>query len=129
MNIHHVGYVVRNLDSAISKFLSLGYDIENDVVYDDSRKIKICFITNEGHRIELIESVDESSPVSRMYKKVGPCPYHICYECEDIGKRLTMLKSEGWVQMTKKSEAMAIGNRMVIFLYHREVGMIELVEV
>lgn len=128
MNIHHVGYVVNNIEKSLTYFYSIGYALEGEQVIDEKRQIKICFVKNQSYRLELIESMSDESAVYNMLKKNGACPYHICYQCDNIDEMILSLKSEGWILMQKPSEAIAIEEKKVAFLYHCEVGLIELLE-
>ena len=80
LKIHHIGYLVKKLDAAIKSFECLGYQITQDTVYDDIRKINICFLQKDGYCIELVSPVSEDSVVSGLIKMFKHSPYHICYE-------------------------------------------------
>ncbi len=54
MKVHHVGYLVKDMDASIMAFQSLGYKIVQDTVYDRDRQIDICFLSNEMMVIEVI---------------------------------------------------------------------------
>jgi len=70
LTVHHIGYLVKKIDKAIQTFQSLGYEIEQDTVYDDIRKVNICFLTKDGCRVELVSPVSEDSVVSGLMKKI-----------------------------------------------------------
>lgn len=46
--VHHVGYLVKNLNEGIKIFNSLGYVAVSNIIYDDYRKIDICFMERGG---------------------------------------------------------------------------------
>ncbi len=54
MKIHHVGYLVKKLEKARQGFLDLGYIVIKDTVFDEYRKINICFMEKDGYVIELV---------------------------------------------------------------------------
>ena len=54
-NIHHVGYLVKNIEKSICVMKSLGFRIIKDKIYDDDRDAYICFIDGNGIIYELIE--------------------------------------------------------------------------
>lgn len=128
MQIHHVGYLVKKMDRAIAAFSGLGYEMETPVVYDDYREIDICFLTLGGYRIELISPKNTKSVVAGLLKKLGNCPYHICYCCKDINKEVLRLREKGYVMNDEPHEAIALSNRKVCFMIHPYLGMIELLE-
>lgn len=129
MRIHHIGYLVRKIDKAIVKFKELGYSVEKEPVYDEYRQSDIAFLTKDGYRIELV-SPEKTSEVYPLLKKFGASPYHICYETDDIDKDTAGLKDQGYMIFTEKQPAPAIGEEAeVVFLFHSQAGMIELVEI
>ena len=78
--------------------------------------------------IELLAPVDEKSPVNRTLATSGVTPYHICYETTDIESTVKELRKKQFVCVSKPVPACAIQNKRVAFLYHKDVGLIELVE-
>lgn len=129
MKPHHIGYLVKNMEKSVLQMEFLGYKTETPVVYDPSRKIDICFMINGGYRIELIVSKDDSSVVAGLSKKMKATPYHICYETDSIEKTGKLLRGKGYVPMGSATVAPALDGHLAAFFYHREIGIIELVEV
>lgn len=129
MFVHHIGYYVTNLEESKKKFECLGYVVEQSVVYDFQRGIKVLFLNGDSVRVELIEIVDrEHCDIEHMRYNKGACPYHICYEVENIELAIEELKKQHFKIIRKKAKAKAINYRTVVFLYNKNVGMIELVE-
>ena len=129
MKIHHVGYLVKNIEKAITDFKLLGYEKEGNITYDPLRDIDILFLVNSGYRIELVEPKSNQSVVYNTLKKVGNSPYHICYECDDIEVACQQLKESGYIQTSEIEPDIAISeNSSVVFLFKRNSGIIELVE-
>ena len=77
--------------------------------------------------LELIEPLDETSPVFKVLSKNGVTPYHICYSVKDIDKSVSELRSLRFVATSEPVPACALDYRKVCFLYNRNVGLIELV--
>ena len=44
MQIHHVGYLVKNIEDSIQDFQKLGYEMSSPRFFDESRKIFIQFM-------------------------------------------------------------------------------------
>lgn len=131
MKIHHIGYAVHNIDDAIESFIVIGYELVSKT--DDTlRKVVIAFVKNGDIVIELISPSDIDSPIDNILEKNGPSPYHICYEVPNIDDACKMLRKEGWVIIRKPALAPAInleGSAKVVFLYEKNMGLIELVEI
>jgi len=128
MKIHHVGYLVVDIDKAINDLIGLGYELEGEACVDKKRNIKIQFLKNEGYLIELVSPLNDSSPVNSTLKKTGSSPYHFCYETPVLIEQVTKLKQHGYIVIAEALEAPAIGNKKVVFLYKNSVGIVELVE-
>ena len=129
MKIHHVGYLVKKINKSINAFEALGYKKESEICYDEYRDIDICFMKNDEYRIELVMPKSEKSVVHKMLKKIGISPYHLCYEVEDIEESIKYFTTKkGYILMDEKCKAPAIDNKYVVFLFNKDIGMIELLE-
>lgn len=128
MKIHHVGYLVKNIEKAKTKFEKLGFEVEGDVVFDEYRGIDILFMSNDGYRIELVSVKTEDSVVADTYKKLGNTPYHICYCSNNLEEDKIELRQEGFLPLGESAPAVAINGNNVCFMFNRQIGLIELVE-
>ena len=128
MKVHHIGYAVKNLEQSISAFEALGYTA-GEITADAGRHIRIAFLQNGSECVELVAPDGGETPVDGVLKSVGPTPYHICYEVPDLESALAELQQSRWIVTKQPEPAPAIGGAPVAFLYHRRVGMIELVEI
>ena len=129
LRIHHIGYAVSSIEKSIQKFEVLGYTAMGEVVDDVSRKVRIVFLENSGVHVELIEPTSNDSPVKSLIEKNGPGTYHMCYETKGLEETASKLSKQGFKPITSISAALAIDDRRVIFMYSKECGFIELLEV
>lgn len=127
LKIHHIGYLVKKIDRAKQTFEALGYRTEQDTVYDDVRKVDICFLVKDGYRIELVSPVSPDSVVAGLIKKYKNAPYHICYETDDFETALAELTAGGFLAIDTPTPAPALNQRRVVFLTSAAAGMIELI--
>ena len=77
LKVHHIGYLVKKIEAATQTFEALGYQLIQDIMYDDIRKVNICFLQKDGYCVELVAPAAEDSVVSGLIKKYKNCPYHI----------------------------------------------------
>lgn len=124
--IHHIGYLVKKIEKAQKTFSALGYQTEQDTVYDPIRDVDICFLQKDGCRIELVSPVSERSVAAGLLKKYKNCPYHICYEAADYEAACAALSAAGFLAIDTPTEAPAMGGRKVAFFSSPTIGMIEL---
>ena len=97
-------------------------------IFDEYRKVNICFLEKDGYLVELVSPAEINSVVSNLLKKIGNSPYHICYETENFDKDVQILLEKKYVMCSEKHEAVAIDGKNVCFLVHPYMGMVELVE-
>lgn len=125
---HHIGIAVRDIDATASIYTNAGY-VRSETIHDPIQNVYICWLTKEGMpTIELLAPVDESSPVNKTIEKNGVTPYHNCYIVDDLEQAVKELRKQKYVIVSKPEEAVAINHFRVCFLYHKNIGLIELVE-
>lgn len=127
LKVHHIGYLVKKIEKAKQTFEQLGYRTEQDIVYDDIRKINICFMVMGDCRVELVSPVSEDSVVAGLIRKYKNSPYHICYETDDYETAYTELTTGGFLAIDTPTPAPALSGRKVVFLTNAAIGMIELI--
>lgn len=93
MKVHHIGYLIKNIDKSIEEFRRLGFDLMGEVKEDLERKIKIAFIKNCNYQVELIQPIDTESSYWALLKKYKNVAYHICYQVKDIEDAILELKN------------------------------------
>lgn len=126
LKIHHIGYLVKKIEKAKQTFETLGYVTKQDTVYDEIRKVHICFLQKDGYCIELVSPASEDSVVSGLMKKIKNSPYHICYEAADPEAAYRELTADGFTAIDTPTPAPALDGRRVVFLMSPVIGMIEL---
>ena len=126
MIFHHIGIAVNNIEKAKILYENIGYTVTHSV-FDPIQNVKLCFLDkSDSPTIELVSPIDEKSPVVSILKKNNSMPYHTCYEVNDIHLEIKKLKQNGYLQVSKISPAVAFENRLVCFLYNKDIGLIEL---
>lgn len=128
LKVHHIGYLVKKIEAATRTFESLGYQLKQSVMYDEIRKVNICFMEKDGYCIELVSPAAEDSVVAGLMKKYKNCPYHICYETENFDQDYQALLSGGFISIDVPTPAPALQGRNVVFLTSASIGMIELLQ-
>ena len=129
IKVHHIGYAVKNISKSLEMFVNLGYEIKKSTVKDEKRKVEIAFVQNNNYLVELISPLDDESPIKNYLDKIGNTPYHICYETNEIEEAIIDLRKQRYFVIEKPSEAVALNNQRVAFLYHPNYGLLELLEI
>lgn len=129
LKIHHIGYLVKNIDKAIEKFKQLGFKCVSETTCDEIRYIHICFMEKDGYVIELVSPYDSNSVVSKLMKQYKNSPYHICYLTDKFEETCIALQTGGgYVMVNNPLPAPALEGKRVVFLISHISGMIELLE-
>ena len=125
---HHVGIAVKSIERTAALFTDDGYEMTN-VVFDPKQNVHISFLEKAGSPLlELVEPVDEKSPVRNILNKVGVSAYHFCHEVESLDDSIAQLRQKKFILLVKPVEAVAFNGRRICFLYHKDAGLIELLE-
>lgn len=125
---HHIGVATHSIIKSGKYYLDAGYEV-TDIIHDPLQDVNICFVSKTGYPIiELVEPVSDHSPVAKILNKAGVGPYHFCYETKDIIDSILKLKTKRFLPISRPVPAIALGNRMICFLYNIDLGLIELLQ-
>ena len=128
LNFHHIGIACHKIEKTLPFYTALGYSAA-PVVDDVIQHVRVCFLDKDGApRLELLEPLDEQSPVARTLATSGVTPYHICYEVQDLTAAVDELRHQRFLLVNGPVEACAMGNRRIAFMFQKNTGLIELVE-
>lgn len=127
LSIDHIGYAVRDIAETAAPYIAAGWTL-SEVFNEEVQHAKIAFLTKPGMTtIELVSPLDGKSPVDRFLENGGVQPYHICYVVEDIWEAVEELHNEGFVPFFMPVPSVAMNNREICYLYHDDVGVVEIV--
>ncbi len=125
---HHIGVAVNDIDATAALYEQGGYR-RSAAVFDPEQNVTVCWLTREGYPVvELLAPADDKSPVTKTLEKMGVTPYHCCYTVDDIDDAVAKLKKQRYVVVSKPVKAVAMNGSRVCFLFHKNVGLIELAE-
>ncbi|MGD9696397.1 MAG: methylmalonyl-CoA epimerase [Thermoleophilia bacterium] len=116
--IHHVGYVVPDLDVAIAEIdRTLGVAIEAREVLAEQDVEAVMLTAGSGH-VELITPRDPEGAIARFMDKRGPGLHHIAFEVADIEAALEDLRLRG-VELIDQTARRGLGGHLVAFIHPR----------
>ena len=130
MKLHHIGIVVKDIQKSLGE-LGKYFEFEETIIPTlvKSQKVNVCFLKSSDVYIELIEPIEDDSPVKSMAESGGGF-HHLCFEVDDIFEEIKKAEKNGAriiVQPTRGFE-----NRLIAFvmlnLKHSNCNLIELVE-
>jgi len=93
--IHHVGVAVEDIDGAVDAYKRLfGAELEQREQVDE-HGVEAASLRVGDSRIELVASLDPTSPVGKFLAKRGPGMHHVAFEVDDVGRELARLAAGG----------------------------------
>jgi len=93
-HIEHIGIAVKNLDESI-KFYEDVFGLKCYAIEEvKEQKVKTAFFQIGETKIELLESTEPDSPISKFIKNKGEGIHHIAFKTEDIDSSLKELKEK-----------------------------------
>ena len=130
MRFHHIGVVVPNIKNSLN-------DIKQFITFKEtslptligSQKVNVCFLNMDNGFLELIEPINDDSPVSNFASKGGGI-HHICFEVKDIHLTISEMKDKGARVIVKP--VLGFKNRLISFIFlnmkNTNCNLIELAE-
>jgi methylmalonyl-CoA/ethylmalonyl-CoA epimerase len=131
MRFHHVGYAVADINRYFTDFfLPLFAPVRVSPIYEDPiQRVRVLFAeVSSGTLIELVEPLDEASPVTRFIGDARGGLYHLCYEVEDLDAAVKRFRKHRCLPLAPPAPAVAFGGRRIVFLMTPQRDLIELVE-
>lgn len=95
MKVDHIGIATREIDEALALWRdALGLEIEwTEEVSDQG--VRVAMLPIGDTHIELLEPLNQNSPVGKFLQKRGPGIHHVAIRVTDIQAELARLKEKG----------------------------------
>ena len=94
--VAHVGIAVKDLRKAAQRFRDLLDAKESPSQSISSENANVAMFDIGGTKVELIESRDASSAISRFIQKRGEGIHHLSFEVDNLEKELARLRKKGF---------------------------------
>jgi methylmalonyl-CoA/ethylmalonyl-CoA epimerase len=115
---HHVGLAVPSIREACP---------DCEPVPEPTQGVSLALVELSGITIELLEPLDDSSPIARSLRK-GIRLLHLCYEVPSLEEALECCRAAGFHRLTEPSSTTALGDRRVVWVFSKHFGLFELLE-
>lgn len=114
--IDHIGIAVKSIEAAKVFYEgALGLVCEKIEVVD-SQKVKTAFFKLGEVHIELLEPLDETSPIAAFLEKRGEGIHHIAYKTDNISGQLSQARDNG-CKLIHETPISGAGGKQVAFLH------------
>ena len=127
--IEHIGIAIDNVDSSMKVFDKLLNKKSYKSELVSSEGVKTHFYQVGETKIELLETTNESGPISKFLSKKGQGMHHLALHVDSIKNEVERLKGLGFefISTTPKKGA---DNKMIVFLHPKSTNgvLVELCE-
>jgi len=114
----HVGIAVNSINDTLKNVQK---------VVDPLQNVGVALININHFKIELVEPLNKSSPVTKILEK-GQSIYHICFKVQNIQVAIELARKNGFHCIAKPAPAKAFKDKRIAWLFSRTYGLIELLE-
>ena len=127
IEIDHIGYAVRDIQTTAAHYVAAGWTL-SEIYKEEVQHTKIAFLTKPGFTtIELVSPLDGPSPVDTILQNNGEIFKKARQAVSGVMKAVEDLYEEGFKPLFMPVASVAMDNREICYLYHTEVGLIEVV--
>lgn len=128
--LNHVGVATPSIERLIETYRTLlGATAIGEPFDLPAQGVRVCFVDTPNTQIELIEPLDEQSPIAGFIAK-NPAggQHHLCFEVPDIGEAVAELKGKGATVLG--TPRIGAHGTPIVFVHPRDMGgvLVELME-
>ena len=127
--IAHVGIATHSIAESMEFYKYLGLEVDSIEIIRD-QKVKTASMKVGNSAIELIEAIEEDSPVERFVETFGGGIHHITFEVDDLRKQLKLLKDKN-IRLIDEKPRRGAGGSLIAFIHPRSTGgvLVELAQI
>ena len=128
MKVNHLAIAVADIEQAREIWSKL-LQMEKPHIHElPERGVKACPFKTENLMIELVQPIDENSPVWKFVHEKGGGLHHLALETNDIDADIELGKSNGF-RFLGENPVDGLDNTKVIFIHPKSIGvLVELVQ-
>ena len=95
MRVDHIAIAVNDADTALENYKKILKIDKIDVEEVPNEKVKVVMLNLEDTRLELIEPLEDTSPISKFLKERGEGIHHIAITADEIENDVNHAKEGG----------------------------------
>lgn len=128
--LNHVGVATPSIERSVATYRTLlGMEAVGAPFDLPAQGVRVCFVDAPNTQIELIEPLDDTSPIAGFIAK-NPAggQHHLCFEVSDIDAAVAELRAKG--AMVLGEPRIGAHGTPIVFVHPREFGgvLVELME-
>ncbi len=119
--LDHIAVAVFDLDEATERYAKLSpiSIIAEEVV--ELQKVRVRFLQQADHKIELLQATGPDSPVAKFLAKKGEGIHHLAFRVEDIHSEMERLRKAGF-QLLQGQPVTGALNKWIFFIHPKSMG-------
>ena len=130
--LNHVGVATPSIEQSVTLYRDmLGATKIHDKFAMEEQGVWVCFIDLPNSQIELIEPIDDTSPVAGFLKQ-NPAggQHHICFEVDDIIAARDEMVAKGARVLGTGEPRIGAHGTAIIFIHPKDMGgvLVELMQ-
>ena len=119
MKIEHIGIAVADMEQAVKTYEQLLQTPCYKKEQVASEGVETAFFQLADSKIELLEAMNEDSPIAKFILKKGEGIHHIAFEVEDIEAEMKRLSALGF-QVLNEQPKRGADNKLVCFVHPKD---------
>ena len=129
-NLNHVGVATPSIERSVETYRTLlGAEAIGEPFDLPAQGVRVCFVDAPNTQVELIEPLDDRSPIAGFIAK-NPAggQHHLCFEVPDIHAAIAKLKANGATVLGEPR--IGAHGTPIVFVHPRDFGgvLVELME-
>ena len=130
--LNHVGVATPSIERSVAQYRDmLGATKIHDKFAMEEQGVWVCFVDLPNSQIELIEPIDDTSPVAGFLKH-SPAggQHHICFEVDDIINARDEMVAKGARVLGRGEPRIGAHGTPIIFIHPKDMGgvLVELMQ-
>ena len=128
--LNHVGVATPSIERSVETYRALlGATAVGEPFDLPAQGVRVCFVDAPNTQIELIEPLDDASPIAG-FLRTNPAggQHHLCFEVPDIQAAVAGLRAEGATLLGEPR--IGAHGTPIVFVHPRDMGglLVELME-
>jgi methylmalonyl-CoA/ethylmalonyl-CoA epimerase len=114
---HHTGIAVKSIVEYFAREIGSSKMWDGKIYEDPIQKVRVAFFQDESKLYELVEPLNDKSPIKRLLEEKGEHVYHYCFVVQNLEVGIKRLKEVGWIIAKPPKPAVAFGGRRIAWMY------------
>lgn len=119
--IDHIGIAVKSIKDSVD-FYEKAFQLKPEAIEEvPSECVRVAFLRVGESNIELLEPLNEESPIFKFIEKKGEGVHHIALGVNSIEERIAQIKENGFRMINEEAKEGAEGAK-IAFIHPKSAG-------